>query len=104
MTSKPPPRRRPPWWPETEQWPPADWSGYGWGRGRGRNRHSAGPPMFFRIGCTVIFLVVLLSVAFNVMVWILATVTGLFGAPTLPSGALVGILLGTAIAGYVAYR
>ena len=32
-----PPRRRPPWWPEDEAWPPADWRGgrrrNGWGGG-----------------------------------------------------------------------
>jgi two-component system sensor histidine kinase BaeS len=60
--------------------------------------------MLLRLGCGLIFLVVLVAIAFNVVVWIFATVTGLFGSPTLPVGALVGILLGTALAGYIAFR
>jgi len=60
--------------------------------------------MLFRLGCALVVLVVLVAVVFNVFIWIFATVTGLFGSPTLPVGALVGVLLGTAIALYFAFR
>lgn len=60
--------------------------------------------MLLRFGCALVLLVVLVAVAFNVIVWIFAAVTGIFGSPTLPVGTFVGILLGTAIAGYVAFR
>jgi signal transduction histidine kinase len=60
--------------------------------------------MLLRFGCALIALTVLIAVAFNVIVWIFATVTGLFGSPSLPVGALVGVLFGILIALYFAFR
>jgi len=60
--------------------------------------------MLFRFGCALIALLVLVAIVFNLFIWIFATVNGLFGSPTLPVGALVGVLFGTAIALYFAFR
>jgi signal transduction histidine kinase len=77
-----PPRRRPPWWPETEPWPPADaagwdrargawaagWSGPGWRGRRGGIRRG--------FGCLIVALATLIVSVGVLVLWLLA---GLFG-------------------------
>jgi two-component system sensor histidine kinase BaeS len=100
----PPPRRRPPWWPNDEQWPPADWGRHrGWGGGHRRRSDRDGPPIAFRIGCSIFFFALFVFVAFTAAAWI---VGGIFGAITSPTGngPLVALLVVASIAAFVALR
>jgi len=99
----PPPRRRPPWWPNDEQWPPADWVRHrGWG-GHRRRSYLGGPPIGLRIGCSIFFFALFVFVAFTAAAWI---VGGIFGAITSPTGngPLVALLVVASIAAFVALR
>jgi two-component system sensor histidine kinase BaeS len=97
------PRRRPPWWPESEEWPPTrrPWGpGSGWRR-RGRLGPGGwGPPwsrrgFFLRVGAGIVafgtFLVLLTALA----VAVVAGLLGLVGLPVEPRlGAVVLVALG----------
>src|SRR3954468_24633229 len=70
-----PPRRRPPWWPETEPWPPRmPEDGWGappwWGPRRGRGGMRRG------FGCLIAMLATLIVSVGVLLLWLLA---GLFG-------------------------
>src|SRR6188474_1191218 len=88
------PRRRPPWWPDNETWPPANWrsgggygdGGYGWG---GR----AGGPWrwgFFPFGCLIALFVLFVVGTLTIAVWALAALVGVVSAPPI---VVVGGLL-----------
>jgi signal transduction histidine kinase len=64
------PRHRPPWWPDTEQWPPSKW--------RERRRH--GPRPF---GCFFLVLILLVAGLLTAAVWALAALVGLVSAPSI---------------------
>jgi two-component system sensor histidine kinase BaeS len=82
-------RHRPPWWPETEPWPPAmrgigrdgSWGPGPWGWRRPRTAQ--------RLGCTIIVLIVFGAVLMAAVAWAYA---GLIGA-----GSGVGVVVGLAI-------
>jgi two-component system, OmpR family, sensor histidine kinase BaeS len=94
------PRRRPPWWPEGEEWPPKDWSGY---RG-GPWRHRAGPPFMLRFGCAIFFLAVFLVVAISALVWVVGSVLGGIASPPAGNGLLIGLLIVATVAALLAFR
>ena len=82
-------RHRPPWWPETEPWPPASrgagrhgsWGGGPWGRRR--------PGMAQRLGCSIVIFIAFGAVLMAAVAWAYA---GLIGA-----GSGVGVVVGLAI-------
>ncbi len=82
-------RHRPPWWPETEPWPPATWGAgrHGsWGPGPwGRRR----PRTAQRLGCTIIVFIAFGAMLMAAVAWAYA---GLSGA-----GSGVGVVVGLAI-------
>jgi signal transduction histidine kinase len=86
-----PPRHRPPWWPESEPWPPsgeARW-GRGWGGPRGR-RHG---PIPRRIGCLfVVVATVMVSTGFLVL-WLISTLLGVVST----DGGLGGLARAAAV-------
>jgi len=78
-----PPRRRPPWWPEGEAWPPADWhtrSGEHWHGGPWRGGPWRGG---FRrpFGCLLLLLVLLGTGGLTAGIWTVAAILGLVSAP-----------------------
>lgn len=88
-----PPRRRPPWWPENEAWPPADWragGGYGWG---GR----AGGPWrwgFFPFGCLIALFVLFVVGTLTIAIWALGALVGIVSAPPIVvAGGLLALLV-----------
>jgi two-component system sensor histidine kinase BaeS len=97
------PRRRPPWWPEGEEWPPKDWSGYRGYRG-GPWRHRGGPPFVFRLGCAVFVLALFLLIAFSALAWLVGIVLGRVASPASGNGLLVALLVVAVIAALVAFR
>ena len=81
------PLRRPPWWPDTEPWPPSGQWGR-WGR-RGRRPRPAA------FGCFFLFFVVLLIAVVAVGVWVASVALGLVHAgPILRAAAIAVLLLG----------
>jgi signal transduction histidine kinase len=82
-------RHRPPWWPETEPWPPAtggpgrhgSWGSGPWGRRRPRTAQ--------RLGCTIVVFILFGALLMAAVAWAYA---GLIGA-----GSGVGVLVGLAI-------
>jgi signal transduction histidine kinase len=88
-------RRRPPWWPENEPWPPADyrgpwgggpWRGGPWGRGPWR-RGRAGRGYFVgRFGCLLAGLTLIGSVGV-LLLWLVVSAVGLV-APGFAGGPL----------------
>ncbi len=68
--SGPPPRRRPPWWPENETWPPTRQ----WRRGR--------LPFFWRMGCVIVLVVVLVAVAGTLIAALVGTLIAFLLGPT----------------------
>jgi len=68
--SGPPPRRRPPWWPETEAWPPTRQ----WRRGR--------LPFFWRMGCVIVLVVFLVAVAGTLIAALVGTLIAFLLGPT----------------------
>ena len=95
------PRSRPPWWPETEQWPPSNWQR---GYGRGPWRHRGGPPLFFRFGCTIFAFALFVILAVSALVWVVGSIFGRVTSPTGGNGLLVGLLIGATIAALLAFR
>ena len=71
------PMRRPPWWPETEEWPPRDEAGWSELR-RGFMR---------RAGCFIAFMFLLLLSVVAAFIWLIANVVGS------GSAGLLGVLL-----------
>src|SRR5215210_1024749 len=73
------PRRRPPWWPESEPWPPTGqgdvWTARGWG-GPWRGRRSKRP-----FGLLLLVPVLLATGALTVGIWAVAAIVGLVSAP-----------------------
>jgi two-component system sensor histidine kinase BaeS len=92
-----PPRRRPPWWPENEAWPPADWrgsggygGGYGWG-GRGGGPWRWG---FFPFGCLIALFVLFVVGTLTIAIWALAALIGVVSAPPIVVvGGLLALLV-----------
>jgi two-component system sensor histidine kinase BaeS len=87
------PRRRPPWWPENEAWPPANWrggsghgAGYGWG-GRGGGPWRWG---FFPFGCLIALFVLFVVGTLTIAIWALSALVGIVSAPPI---VVVGGLL-----------
>lgn len=82
-------RHRPPWWPETEPWPPAgpsagrpgSWGPGPWGRRR--------PRMAQRLGCSIVVFIAFGALLMAAVAWAYA---GLIGA-----GSGVGVVVGLAI-------
>ena len=82
-------RHRPPWWPETEPWPPArseagrhgSWGPGPWGRRRPRTAQ--------RLGCTIIVFIAFGAVLMAAVAW---TYAGLSGA-----GSGVGVAVGLGV-------
>ena len=60
--------------------------------------------MLFRLGCALVVLAILGSIAVNIIVWVVATVLGQSSAPPAGIVILIGILLGTLIAGSATAR
>ena len=88
-----PPRRRPPWWPENEQWPPADWQSgaYGWG-----GRRQSGPWRwgFFPFGCLIALFVLFIVGTVTLAIWAASALVGLVSAPPIVViGGLLALLL-----------
>ena len=67
-----PPRRRPPWWPDSEPWPPAGAPQWGW-TGRGPRRHG---PIARRIGCLFVVVATVLVSTGVIVLWLIATLLG----------------------------
>lgn len=80
-----PPRRRPPWWPESEPWPPSGGPQWRWGPGRGPRRHRA---IARRIGCLFVVVATVLVSTGVIVLWLIAT---LLGAITV-EGSLGGLV------------
>ena len=95
-----PPRRRPPWWPDGEEWPPSDWSGYK----RGGPWRRGGPPMFLRFGCAIFFFAAFVIIALSALVWVIGAVVGRFASPPAGNGLLIGVLIVAVIAAVLAFR
>ncbi len=93
-------KRRPPWWPEDEQWPPAEWSGHS----RGRWRRRAGPPLVMRIGCALIVFALLAGLAVNVLIWLVAALFGSVAAPPSGLAILIALLVVAFVAASIALR
>ncbi len=94
------PKRRPPWWPEGEEWPPADWSGYQ----RGPWRHRSGPPFIFRLGCGLFVFGLFIFVAFSALAWIVGSVFGQISSLPSGNGPLVVLLVLALVAAFFAFR
>ncbi len=92
------PKRRPPWWPDNEEWPPADWGGnWGrWGGSRWGDGRSHGPwgPRRRPFGCFLIVFLLFAAATLTAAVWALAALVGLVSAPPL---VIVGGLLVTVL-------
>ena len=85
-----PPRHRPPWWPESEPWPPQGGPRWGWGGGRGPRRHG---PIARRIGCLFVVVATVLVSTGVLVLWLLAT---LLGSPA-AEGSLGGLVRAAAV-------
>ena len=89
-----PPRRRPPWWPDNEQWPPADWQGrhgYGWDGWRGGGPWRWG---FFPFGCLIALFVLFVVGTVTIAIWALSALIGLVSAPPIVVvGGLLALLV-----------
>ena len=97
-----PPRRRPPWWPENESWPPADWRGgggaYGWG-GRDRGPWRWG---FFPFGCLIALFVLFVVGTLTIAIWALSALVGIVSAPPIVVvGGLLALLVVAIAAGTI---
>ena len=86
------PRRRPPWWPESEPWPPTDpstawggpWSRGSWDRG--------GPRRPF--GCLLLVPILLATGALTVGIWAVAAIVGVVSAPPIVvAGGVVALIV-----------
>ena len=77
------PGPRPPWWPVDEPWPPRPRRG-------GRGRHA----FVWRVGCLLLLLVAVATVAAAIGLWIAAIVLGVVSAP---AGALAGAIAAFAL-------
>lgn len=84
-----PPRRRPPWWPESEPWPPTGEARWGWG-GRGPRRHG---PIARRIGCLFVVVATVLVSTGVLVLWLLATLLGSIAV----EGSLGGLVRAAAV-------
>ncbi len=87
------PRRRPPWWPENEQWPPADWQSgaYGWG---GQRRSGPWRWGFFPFGCLIALFVLFVVGTVTLAIWAASALIGLVSAPPIVVvGGLLALLL-----------
>jgi len=86
------PKRRPPWWPDNEEWPPADWRGGQWGRrhGGGSWRHRRRP-----FGCFLIVFLLFAAATLTAAVWAAAALIGVVSAPpiVLVGGLIVTVLV-----------
>jgi signal transduction histidine kinase len=92
-----PPRRRPPWWPENEQWPPADWhsGAYSWGNQR-RGPWRWG---FFPFGCLIALFVLFVVGTVTLAIWAASALVGLVSAPPIVVvGGLLALLLVAVVA------
>ena len=87
------PRHRPPWWPATEEWPPADWDSArwrGWRHGSSWRSDRRRRPF----GCLFIIPILLVAGLLTSAVWALAALVGIVSAPSI---VLVGGLIVTAV-------
>jgi signal transduction histidine kinase len=73
MTSPSRGSRRPPWWPETEPWPPTGPPPWAWHARRGR--------FFWRVGSLLALLLVLAASAAALVFWLVAGAVGMIDAP-----------------------
>ena len=80
---------RPPWWPETEPFPPSGGGPWARGSGRGGPWGRRRPSMAWRIGCGLVFLVGFGAVLMAAVAWAYAGLSG--------SGAGVGFVVGLGI-------
>lgn len=89
------PHDRPPWWPETETWPPADGSSRGGWHGRAGWRGPWGRRGFRRpFGCLLLLFVLFATGALTIAIWALAALVGLVSAPPIVlAGGLVALVM-----------
>ncbi|HEX7949360.1 MAG TPA: ATP-binding protein [Candidatus Limnocylindrales bacterium] len=85
-----PPRRRPPWWPESEPWPPLGAPQWRWGPGRGPRRHRA---IARRIGCLFVLVATVLVSTGVIVLWLIATLLGAIAV----EGSLGGLVRAAAV-------
>jgi two-component system sensor histidine kinase BaeS len=88
------PRHRPPWWPESEPWPPA--GPPGWARGARRGR------FFWRLGAHLMLFAVLVFVLFAILIWLVGGAFHVVDRPRGPFFVGPGILF--AIGLFAAFR
>lgn len=96
------PDRRPPWWPDSEPWPPTGpagaWGGPGW-RGPWGRRGSRRP-----FGCLLLVPILLATGALTVGIWAVAAIVGLVSAPPIVvAGGVVALIL-VGLAMFAAWR
>jgi signal transduction histidine kinase len=88
------PRHRPPWWPDNEAWPPADWDSSrwrGWRHGSSGRGGRHGPRPF---GCIFLVAILLIAGLLTSAVWALAALVGLASAPPIVTfGGLIVIVI-----------
>ena len=84
-----PPRRRPPWWPDSEPWPPSGAPQWGWA-GRGPRRHG---PIARRIGCLFVVVATVIVSTGVVVLWLIATLLGAIAV----EGSLGGLVRAAAV-------
>jgi signal transduction histidine kinase len=115
MTSgpqSPRPRRRPPWWPESEPWPPENWrteagwrSDASWGGGPWRHGWGQRQRGFRRpFGCLLIVFALFATGTFTIGIWALAAVVGLVTAPPIVKAAGLIALVIIGMAAFTAAR
>ena len=89
------PKRRPPWWPDNEEWPPADWGGrWGGGRWGGRQSHGQWGPRRRPFGCFLIVFLLFAAATLTAAVWAVAALLGVVSAPPI---VVVGGLIVTVV-------
>ncbi len=85
------PKRRPPWWPDNEEWPPADW-GARWG---GRGGHGPWGSRRRPFGCFLIVFLLFAAATLTAAVWAVAALVGVVSAPPIVviGGLIVTVLV-----------
>jgi signal transduction histidine kinase len=88
-----PPRHRPPWWPESEPWPPSGTPRWGWGGGRGGRGPRRHWPIARRIGCLFVVVATVLVSTGVLVLWLLATLLGAIAV----EGSIGGLVRAAAV-------